>query len=65
MRLPWAYADALPGNVQVDRVAWVKLPKQLDALIAALHVEQEKRGLFAQVERLLGLLGERDPDWQL
>lgn len=66
MRLPWAYADALARQMfKVDRVSWLKLPKQLDAIIAALHVEQEKRGLFAQVEKLLGLLGERDPDWQL
>lgn len=66
MRLPWAYADALARQMfKVEFVAWLKAPKQLDALIAALHVEQEKRGLFANVEQLLELLGERDPDWQL
>ncbi|HLD65441.1 MAG TPA: regulatory protein GemA [Pseudomonas sp.] len=66
MRLPWAYADALARQMfKVEFVAWLKAPKQLDALIAALHVEQEKRGLFANVEQLLELLGERDPDWQV
>lgn len=66
MRLPWAYADALARQMyKVERVAWLKKAAQLDALIAALHVEQEKRGLFAQVEQLLELLGESDPNWQV
>jgi phage gp16-like protein len=66
MRLPWAYADALARQMfKVEFVAWLKAPKQLDSLIAALHIEQEKRGLFAQVEQLLELLGERDPNWQM
>lgn len=66
MRLPWAYADALARQMfKVDKVEWLKKPEQLDALIAALHVEQEKRALLADVEHLLGLLGERDPNWQV
>lgn len=65
MRLPWAYADALARQMfKVERVAWLKKPAQLDALIAALHVEQEKRGLLGNVEELLKLLGEHDPNWQ-
>lgn len=66
MRLPWAYADALARQMfKVQRVAWLKKAEQLDALIAALHVEQEKRGLLGNVEELLKLLGEHDPNWQV
>lgn len=66
MRLPWAYADALARQMfKVEFVAWLKAPKQLDALIAALHVEQEKRGLLSSVEELLKLLGEHDPSWEV
>ncbi len=66
MRLPWAYADALARQMyKVQRVAWLKKADQLDAIIAALHVEQEKRGLLANVEELLKLLGEHDPNWQV
>jgi len=65
MRLPWAYADAMARQMfKVQRVAWLKKADQLDALIAALHVEQEKRGLLHQVEELLKLLGEHDPNWR-
>ncbi|PTS85520.1 regulatory protein GemA [Pseudomonas sp. HMWF032] len=63
MRLPWAYADALAKQMfKVDRVSWLKLPKQLDALIAALHVEQEKRQLLASVEELCKELGIDAPE---
>ncbi|MDP3816213.1 gp16 family protein [Pseudomonas sp.] len=63
MRLPWAYADALARQMfNVDRVAWLKAPKQLDALIAALHVEQEKRALLTDVERLCSRLGVEGPE---
>ncbi|MFI8609477.1 gp16 family protein [Pseudomonas sp. NPDC077649] len=65
MGLPWAYADALARQMfKVQRVAWLKKADQLDALIAALHVEQEKRGLLGNVEELLKLLGEHDPNWR-
>lgn len=65
MGLPWAYADALARQMfKVERVAWLKKADQLDAMIAALHVEQEKRGLLGNVEELLKLLGEHDPNWQ-
>lgn len=63
MRLPWAYADALARQMfKVEFVAWLKAPKQLDALIAALHVEQEKRGLLSNVEELCKELGVSDPE---
>lgn len=63
MKLPWAYADALARQMfKVDRAAWLKTTKQLDALIAALHVEQEKRGLLAEVERLCNRLGVEGPE---
>ena len=63
MKLPWAYADALARQMfKVERVAWLKLPKQLDALIAALHVEQEKRQLLLEVEGLCKELGVDAPE---
>lgn len=63
MRLPWAYADALARQMfKVEFVAWVKVPKQLDALIAALHVEQEKRQLLQEVEGLCKELGVDAPE---
>lgn len=63
MRLPWAYADALARQMfKVDRVSWLKLPKQLDAMIAALHVEQEKRQLLSNVEALCKELGIDAPE---
>ncbi len=66
MKLPWSYADSIARQMfKVQRVAWLRKPKQLDDIIAALHVEQEKRGLFNQVEHLLDLLGERDPNWRV
>lgn len=65
MGLSWAYADAIVWRMfKVQRVAWLKTPKQLADLIAALHVEQEKRALMSNVEQLLKLLGEHDPNWR-
>lgn len=65
MGLPWAYADALSRQMfKVQRVSWLRKYQQLDAIIAALHVEQEKRALFARVEALLKLLGECDSNWR-
>ncbi|UFQ97008.1 gp16 family protein [Pseudomonas wenzhouensis] len=63
MRLPWAYADALARQMfKVEKVAWLKKAEQLDALIAALHVEQEKRQLLDQVETLCKRLGVDTPE---
>ena len=57
--MPWAYADAIARQMfKVQRVAWLRKPAQLDAIIAALHVEQEKRQLLATIDRLLDSLGE-------
>jgi len=59
MRLPWAYANAIARQMfRVHQVSWLRKPKQLDAIIAALHVEQEKRLLLADIHRYLDLLGE-------
>lgn len=57
--MPWAYADAIARQMfKVQRVAWLSKPAQLDAIIAALHVEQEKRQLLATIDCLLDSLGE-------
>ncbi|HGY3614762.1 TPA: phage protein GemA/Gp16 family protein, partial [Pseudomonas aeruginosa] len=42
MGLPWSYADAIAKRqFGVAKVAWLKKPEQLKAVLAALHVEQE------------------------
>ncbi|CAD5107196.1 gp16 family protein [Zestomonas carbonaria] len=65
MGLPWSYADAIAKRqFGIAKVVWLKKPDQLKAVLAALHVEQEKRGLLANVEELLKLLGEHDPNWR-
>lgn len=66
MGLAWTYADGIASQMfGIERCAWVRQPKQLEAIIAALHVEQEKRQLHATVEELAALLRARDPNWQL
>ena len=46
----------------VDCLAWVKNAADLDAIIAALHVEQQKRNLLARVDHLLNQLGRSRDD---
>lgn len=63
LKLPWAYADAIAWQMyKVQRVAWLRKTVQLTGLIAALHVEQEKRNLLAQVDHLCQLLGIEHPE---
>lgn len=63
MKLPWAYADALARQMyKVQKVAWLRKPAQLTGLIAALDVEQEKRSLLAEVDRLCQRLGIEHPE---
>lgn len=63
MQLPWSYADAVARQMfGIQRCAWVRKPKQLEAIIAALHVEQEKRGLLESVEQLSRQLGYERPE---
>jgi hypothetical protein len=58
MKLPWSYADAIAmRQFQVQRVAWCRKEDQLRAIIAALHVEQEKRELLAGIERTCQRVG--------
>jgi phage gp16-like protein len=58
MKLPWSYADAI-GKQQTGlaRVAWIRQPAALRAIVAALAVEQEKRVLNAAVDVELKRLG--------
>lgn len=47
MGLAWSYADAIAQRMYgIERVAWVRKQDQLKAILAALHVEQEKRTLL-------------------
>jgi phage gp16-like protein len=73
MGLSWAYADTIARNITggkgshvkdpgVERLAWVKGDRHWRAIIAALSVEQEKRGLLDSVDELLQKLG-KDHDY--
>lgn len=58
MKLPWSYADSIvKRQTGIDATAWVRDEKSLRAVIAALVVEQEKRGLLGA---LIEHLKERD-----
>lgn len=53
MGLDWAYADGIARQMfKIQRVAWVRRPDQLDAIIAALHNEQSKRLYLARIEEV-------------
>lgn len=63
MGLPWAYADAIAKQqTGIERLAWVRDRDDLAGVIAALHVEQEKRGLLESVDRLLSQSGQTRSD---
>ena len=54
MGMTWAYADAIAKRMfSIDRVAWCRSENQLRAIIAALHVEQEKQTLDAGITALV------------
>ncbi len=51
LKAPWSYADAIARQqTGIARVAWLKKPADLKALIAALDVELEKRRLLDSLE---------------
>lgn len=65
MKLPWSYADAIANQMwKRQRIAWTREPEKLQAILAALHVEQRKRRLLAYVEEKMVVLGPTDPKWQ-
>lgn len=44
MNLPWAYADGIAKQMfGIERCTFVRQPKQLKAIIAALHSRQQKQ----------------------
>lgn len=54
MELPWSYADSIAKRqTGVEKMAWVRDEKSLRAVISALTVEQEKRGLLSGLIKLL------------
>jgi phage gp16-like protein len=58
MKLPWSYADAIAKRqFGIDKVEWIKTRYQFSAIIAALHVEQEKLGLLASFTEILAKQG--------
>lgn len=63
MKLSWSYADSIAKQMfGIPKVAWLKKPEQFQAVLAALHVEQEKRSLLVQVEELCKELGVTGPE---
>lgn len=63
MALPWSYADAIAHRMfGIQRVAWLRTPRQFKAILSALHVEQEKRALLQDVESLCESLGIERPE---
>lgn len=65
MKLSWAYVDAIAKRQWgIEKVAWIRKPQQFSAIIAALHVEQEKRDLLAQLDSMLGTLGSNHGEIQ-
>ncbi|AVI04929.1 hypothetical protein [Alteromonadaceae phage B23] len=70
MKAPWSYADAIAKQqTGIAKVAWLKKPEHLRALIAALDVELEKRGLLNTLDEILSVLGsshdEIAQEWKL
>lgn len=58
MGLSWAYADAIAKRQSgLPKMAWVRDRASIVAVLAALHVEQEKRGLLARLEHILSVTG--------
>lgn len=54
IKAPWSYADAIAKQqTGIAKVAWLKKPEHLRALIAALDVELEKRRLVKSLERAM------------
>lgn len=63
MKLPWSYADAIAKRqCGIARVAWLKSEDHLRAIIAALHVEQQKRQAGEQINTMLLEVGLTDAD---
>lgn len=58
MGLPWEYADAIAKQQwKVERIAWLRDPEKLRAIVAALHTEQRKRGFNEFIDRTVKELG--------
>ncbi|MEQ4538045.1 MAG: regulatory protein GemA [Billgrantia sp.] len=56
---PWAYAEAIARQqTGIERIDWLRTERQFRGVIAALHVEQEKRGLLAYIDECLAAMGE-------
>lgn len=65
MGLTWSYADAIARRMfGIARIAWLRDTDKLAAIVAALHVEQDKRGLLAHVEAMHDKLGITGVDWE-
>lgn len=58
MKLPWSYADAIcRRQFGIQRIGWCRKEEQLRAVIAALHVEQEKRTGGVVIDKALAARG--------
>lgn len=62
MKLSWAYADAIAGRMfGIAKVGWLRKREQLIAILAALEIEQGKRGSGAEVDKRLAALDLTEP----
>ena len=58
MKAPWSYADAIARQMfRVQRVAWLRKPEQLAAVVAALDNEGRKRNTLEFIDRTMRELG--------
>jgi phage gp16-like protein len=54
MKLPWSYADSIAQRMfGIAKIAWVRKPKELRAIIAALDVEQYKQSATVAIDELV------------
>ena len=61
MKLPWSYADAIAKRMfGIQRCAWLRQQKQLVAVLSALHNEQRKRDLGAEINLMQATLALTD-----
>jgi len=59
LEAPWSYAEAIARQqTGIAKLDWLKTEKQFKGVIAALHVEQEKRGYLEYIDRCLAAMGE-------
>jgi len=63
MGLPWSYVNAMAKRMyNIEQIAWIKKPYQLEAILAGLYNKQQLDGLKAHATELMNTenIGEVD-----